>query len=366
MRRLGWLALAALVACGDNHQGPGPGAPAIVLLGRLERSAVVGRRLVVGGDTVPDTLVSWRLGDTLRASLLDSARVRFDSAGAFTLRAVVGSDTATYNATVSAPPVIVFDQLSDSGNRDIWRADLDGLNKVRLTTNAADDRNPAVVGSTVTFISLRTGAGDLYQVPLTGGSDSLLLGSPAEEEDPAAASNGNTFAFIRFVGGIPKLFELSGGSAAPLTSAFSDGAVDASPSWSPAGDRVAFASSAAGPVQLWTVTMRSGALDSLPGHGASGADVEPAWSPDGAHIAFASSRDGPTELYLLTIASGAVVRLTTAGGTNGRPAWTADGRIVYVAFIGGHPQLRWLDPAAPAVIHDIPVGTDADHPASPW
>lgn len=364
MRRTLALALLVLAACGDD-QGPGMTTRSIVLLGRVERSDTVTRRLVVNGDTVPDSLITWHLDDTISAHLLDSARVRFDSAGPFTLRAIVAPDTVVLNGNAATPPVIVFDQLSDSGNRDIWRADLDGLNKARLTTNPADDHNPTVANGVVTFISLRSGAGDLYEVPVTGGSDSLLLSNSAEEEDPAAAPGGTAWAFTRFVGGIPKLFKLSGGAAAALTSSFSDGAVDASPSWSPAGDKIVFASSEDGPVQLWVVTVGSGVLDTLPSHGASGSDVEPAWSPDGGHIAFASSRDGPTEIYLLTLSSGAVTRLTTAGGTNGRPAWTADGRIVYVTFVAGHPQLRWLDPSSPATIHDIPVGTDADHPASP-
>ena len=364
MRRALVLALLGIAACGDD-QGPGVTTRSIVLLGRVERSAIVARRLVVNGDTVPDSLVTWRLDDTIGAHLLDSARIRFDSVGPFTLRAIVAPDTVVLHGSAAAPPVIVFDQLSDSGNRDIWRADLDGLNKTRLTTNAADDHKPTVASGVVTFVSLRSGAGDLYQVPLAGGSDSLLLSNSAEEEDPAAAPSGGAVAFTRFVGGIPKLFELSGGTATALTSSFGSGAVDASPSWSPAGDKIVFASSENGPVQLWVITLASDALDTLPGHGASGADVEPAWSRDGGRIAFASSRDGPTEIYLLTLSSGAVTRLTTAGGTNGRPAWTADGRIVYVTFVSGHPQLRWLDPASPAAIHDIPVGTDADHPASP-
>lgn len=357
-------ALLCLLGCGEE-EAPRVPSRRIVLLGRVERSATVDWRLVAAGDTVPDSLVTLVATDPSRMALLDSSRLRLDSAGALTLVAMTATDTVRSVRDIPAPPTIVFDQVSDSGNRDIWRVALDGRDLQRLTTNAADDRDPTVAGTTVTFVSFRSGGGDLWRVPLSGGSNTQVTSTAEQDAEPAAAPNGGALAFVRYVGGLPKLYRITGTGATPLTGDFSDGAVDGAPSWAPAADRLAFASSQSGPVRLWSAVIGSGALDTIAGH-TTGADVEPAWSPEGGRIVFASSRDGPTELYLLTLATGAVTRLTTAGGTNGRPAWTADGRIVYVAFLSGHPTLRWLDPADPAVIHEIPVGTDADHPASPF
>ena len=337
----------------------------IVLLGRVERSATVTWRLIAAGDTVPDSLVTLVATDPARVTLLDSSRLRLDSAGALTLVAMTATDTVRSVRTVPVPPTIVFDRMSDSGVRDIWRVALDGRDLQRLTTNAADDRDPTVAGTTVTFVSFRSGGGDLWRVPLGGGAETQVTSTAEQDAEPAAAPNGGAVAFVRYLGGLPKLHRTTGAGAVPLTAAFSGGAVDGAPSWAPTGDQLVFASSQSGPVRLWSAVIGSGALDTLAGY-ATGADVEPAWSPDGGRIVFASSRDGPTELYLLTLATGGIVRLTTAGGSNGRPAWTADGRIVYVTFVAGHPNLRWLDPADPAVIHELPVGADADHPASPF
>ena len=127
-------------------------------------------------------------------------------------------------------------------------------------------------------------------------------------------------------------------------------------------------------MRLWVATLGTGHLDTLPGHGTSGADVEPAWSPDGADIVFASSRSGPTELYLLHLANGHVAQLTHAGGTNGQPTWTTDGRVVYTSWAGSVPSLHWIDARDRAtvigdtttfVIHDVPGTSGAEHPAIP-
>jgi Tol biopolymer transport system component len=175
------------------------------------------------------------------------------------------------------------------------------------------------------------------------------------------------------IGGLPKLYRTNGFSPVAITGSFSDGAVDASPSWSPDGGRIAFVSSENGPVRLWVANLGSGALDTLPGHGASGADVEPAWSPDGGYIAFASSRAGPTEIYILRLSTGVAARITTAGGSQGQPAWLPDGRLVYTVFDSGQTALRWIDPdprpdpigvVPMTVIHDIPNSTGARHPAA--
>jgi dipeptidyl aminopeptidase/acylaminoacyl peptidase len=356
-------ALALVAACGEEEGGGPP--KEIRFLGRVERSATVLRRVVVGGDTIPDSLISWSADLPGHVTFLDSARVRFDSTGTVTFTAVVGADAFVLVREIPPPPTVVFDQVSDSGNRDIWRVALDGQDLVRLTTDAADDRDPYVVGGQVTYISRRGGPPDLWRMPIAGGGPTRLTTTADEEMDPAASA-GSALAYIRLLGGIPKLYRSSGGAALPVTGAFSPGAVDGSPSWSPSGDRIAFASSQGGPVRLWMARISTGALDTLPGRAITGADVEPAWSPDGGRIAFASSREGPTEIYLLTLATGVATRLTTAGGTNGRPAWTGDGRILFVTWVDGHPTLRWLDPLLPDLIHEIPVGHDADHPTSPW
>jgi hypothetical protein len=57
--------------------------------------------------------------------------------------------------------------------------------------------------------------------------------------------------------------------------------------------------------------------------------------------------------------------LTDRPGTDASPAWLADGRLVYVAWVSNVPRLRWLDPASPATVHDIDIGPGTPgHPSA--
>ncbi len=123
-------------------------------------------------------------------------------------------------------------------------------------------------------------------------------------------------------------------------------------------------STSEGTADLFTYTVSTGAFAPLVPDSASRAEVEPAWSPDGAWVAFATDRPGDTEIYLLEVATGELRRLTNRPDSDGQPTWVPDGRLVYVAWTGGAPGLRWLDPQVPSEIHDIDVGPgEPRHPA---
>src|SRR2546428_10093813 len=92
--------------------------------------------------------------------------------------------TATEAPRVVPPPVIVFDWLRN-GNRDIYRAALDGKDTVRLTSDPGDDQHPTERAGTVVFTSYRDGHAQLYAVPATRGAERRLTTSAANETQPA-------------------------------------------------------------------------------------------------------------------------------------------------------------------------------------
>jgi Tol biopolymer transport system component len=65
------------------------------------------------------------------------------------------------------------------------------------------------------------------------------------------------------------------------------------------------------------------------------------------------------------VSTGAVTQLTSGPGTKSQPAWTPDGRVVYLETLSG-TRLRWVDPAQPAALHTIDTGTGGSvgHPAA--
>lgn len=268
-------------------------------------------------------------------------------------------ETFAFAVYVYAPllPVVVFDRTV-SGNRDIWRVALDGSDLVRITSHLSDDQAPTVAQGRVVFTSYRSGTADLYSVPLKGGSEVRLTTTTSNLITPALSRDGLRLAFANDAVSVHKVWTSAGDGTglarATPTSFGSSGSPEGSPTWHPAGDRIAFMSTASGNADIWATTL--GGTPYLLA-GGTGAQVEPAWSPDGTRVAFASNHTGDTEIHVVDVSTGVRTQLTTRAGTDGKPAWLGDGRIVYVEFDGATPSLRWLDPAVPGTSHPIPTGT---------
>ena len=99
------------------------------------------------------------------------------------------------------------------------------------------------------------------------------------------------------------------------------------PTWSPAGDALAFARGYAGDRNLYTVSIDGHTVRPL----TSGAtdDEAPAWSSRG-RLAFVRHRapgaDG--DIMVMPAAGGATRHLTTGGADDAEPTWSPDGRRI--------------------------------------
>jgi TolB protein len=64
-------------------------------------------------------------------------------------------------------------------------------------------------------------------------------------------------------------------------------------------------------------------------------DITPSASPDGSQIAFASNRAGAWDLYLLDLSNGETTRLTDTTAYDAAPSWSPDGRwLAYESYTG--------------------------------
>ncbi len=114
--------------------------------------------------------------------------------------------------------------------------------------------------------------------------------------------------------------------------------VEAYPTWSPDGSRVAYAALAGGDNwDIWVRQLSSGPSVNLTDH--EGADLHPSWSPDGAQIAFSSSRDGGG-CFVMPALGGPPRKVTSFSGPaeRGHPAWSGNGNDL--ACLGGDDFLR--------------------------
>ena len=57
-----------------------------------------------------------------------------------------------------------------------------------------------------------------------------------------------------------------------------------------------------------------------------GVDADPTWSPDGLRVAFESKRDGEFGIYVINADGREPRRLTRNGRDGGDPGWSPDGR----------------------------------------
>jgi Tol biopolymer transport system component len=360
MRRAvaGLLAIAGVLGCG-NASGPEERL-SIAVAGRAERSLTVVLTALLEGTPVPDALLTWSAVPAAAVTFLGNGLARLDSAGPVTLCAEApfpeGIRRGTRQLTVAVPPRLVFDLLRD-GNRDIYSIELDGRNLLRLTTAAGDDVDPTAAGDALVFTSYRHGNAELYAGAFSNGNEDRLTITASNEIQPALAPDGSRLSYALDVTGVYRIWvaDPDGSNASAVTAGFGiGGSVEASPAWAPTSGVLAFVSTTGGTSDVYRLAPGGGGPHVVVD--GTFADVEPAWSPDGQALAYVSDSTGDAELYLRSLQSGTTVRLTDRTGGDGEPAWLPDGRLLFTAFTGTTTTLRWLDPADPATVVDIPIG----------
>lgn len=127
--------------------------------------------------------------------------------------------------------------------------------------------------------------------------------------------------------------------------------------WSPDGQKFAFAVFAEGDMELAILDVNSASIEHNIHMPKIGAIANPAWSPDGTRIAFTGMWGGVSDLYVLDVKSGAVEQLTNDKYADLQPAWSPDGRTI--AFSTDRGPLTDFDKLVfgPMNIGMIDVGT---------
>lgn len=111
-----------------------------------------------------------------------------------------------------------------------------------------------------------------------------------------------------------------------------DLATDIMPTWSPAGDQIAFQSSRDGDYEIFIANVDGTGITKVPG---GSGEAHPSWSPDGSYIAVRSYRTdgGNSEVFLTSLDGSIAVNLSNHPGFDSDPIWSPDGSRI--AFISG-------------------------------
>jgi Tol biopolymer transport system component len=234
---------------------------------------------------------------------------------------------------------LTFQSFRDGG-WEIYRADGDGSNQVRLTRNDVSDIQPELDrgASRIAFATYRTNNYYLYAMNEDGSGKTQLTFTTAHEVNPAWSPDGSRLAYESYQTGSGDIYVMNagGGGQVRLTS---DAAWDGEPAWSPDGTRIAFTSYRNSVYRIWVMNADGSGQVQLSSQPYS---EHPAWSPDGRLIAYDADAngDGWLELWLMN-----------ADGTNQNQvydppeaetdawmgAWSPDGR--YLAFT----RISWIN-----------------------
>ncbi|MDX1503764.1 MAG: winged helix-turn-helix domain-containing protein, partial [Thermoanaerobaculia bacterium] len=129
-----------------------------------------------------------------------------------------------------------------------------------------------------------------------------------------------------------------------------DPGLDDTPSWSPDGSRVAYASDRLGQMDIWVRQVGTGDPVVLT-HDHAGYDGNPAWSPDGERIAFASDREGGG-IFVMTSLGGhprhlvelSVVPAVEVTASVPTLAWSPDStRLAFAVGLGAERRLAVVE-----------------------
>lgn len=145
---------------------------------------------------------------------------------------------------------------------------------------------------------------------------------------PGISPDGKAIAFIAL--GDLYVTPTAGGTPENLTK---NHAMEADPSWSPDGSKLAYTSDQGGGLpQLWIRDLNTGKDRQL-----TDMTTQPlgaAWSPDGKSIAAidVDGRWGVAGLFTIDVASGKITRLQASLPQPGEPSWSADGKYVSISL----------------------------------
>jgi dipeptidyl aminopeptidase/acylaminoacyl peptidase len=279
---------------------------------------------------------------------------------------------ATAGAAATTAGTVAFES-NRAGNFDIFTMAATGAGQARLTTDPADDLDPAWSpdGSRIAFASRRAGSLDIWVMNADGSGQTAVTSGPDSDRFPTWSPDGTRIAFRRDTGGPSEIWVAGPGGVAPIT----QGALADQPAWAPDGSRIAFLSTRDGNDEVYVMNADGTAQHDLSLNPAS--DRSPHWSPDSTRIIFRSLRlpaEG-RELFVMAPDGSGQAAFAQSPGADRTPSFAPDGSgVVFatgrfgtqdIATVGidgtGLRQLT-TDPAIddePAWTAAAPVGTIA-------
>ena len=270
-----------------------------------------------------------------------------------------------YDADVTVDPSgqwIAFASTRDSEHSNIYLQRTDGTAVTQLTSEEADDAYPAFSpdGQHIAFASTRAGNWEIFAMDANGKNVTQVTTGPMQSIHPSWSPDGTRIVYSA-LGTQSRQWELWTYNF--QTSEKRMIGYGLFPSWSPSREveRIAFQR----PRQrgshwfsLWTIDVSNGeaSLATEVVVSSNAAILSPTWSPDGTRLAFATLMDpgkevgrgakGRTDIWVVNANGSDRQRLTDGAGTNLTPFWSGE-RVFFISDRGGAECVWSVRAAAP-------------------
>lgn len=172
-------------------------------------------------------------------------------------------------------------------------------------------------GRTLAVTLSRDGGSQLYLMDAGGGEARRISQSSAIDTEPTFSADGRWIYFVSDRGGSPQIYRMPavGGNAERVT--FS-GTYNISPTVSPDGRWLVFVSRVSGAFKLHAMDLVSGAVSAVTD---TAADESPSFSPNGRLVMYATQQNGREALMTTTLDGKIKTRLSGQTGDIREPDW---------------------------------------------
>jgi TolB protein len=240
-------------------------------------------------------------------------------------------------------------QASKMATKEIWGMDADGSNQHAIThfnsaTPGSSFASVSPDGSKIAFTSFAKGQPAIFVFSVDSGRDLRFYNQRASvNETPSFTPDGKQIVYASSApdDNCCRIFiaNVDGTGFRPITA---PGTIDVEPKVNPkTGNEIAFVSGRSGHAQLYTMNIDGGNVERI--SDGSGEATNPAWNSNGRTLAFAWTRGyatGKFNIFVMDVVTHKYLQLTHDEGRNENPVWAPDG--VHLAFSsdrGGSEQI---------------------------
>lgn len=192
---------------------------------------------------------------------------------------------------------------------------------------------PGIALTTLAFQSDRDGGQELFLMDYDGHNQRRISGHQSTSGYSDWSPTGDAIAYMSYFSGTPGIYyvDLASGNKVPV---YREGILNISPSFSPDGKRLAFASSnKESNIDIYVCDRSCQQPTRLTS--TTSIDTNPAWSPDGRQIAFTSNRAGKPQIFVMDADGSNQRRVSFEGEYNEGASWRPDGQqLVYASRRG--------------------------------